>query len=310
MRRFYMLDIDLTEQVAERVDITELFDEWLGGTGVATRLLSQPCSGDTDPLGPEAPVIFAIGPLNNLFPVMSKAVALFKSPLTGDLGESHAGGRLGLSLFECGNHVIRIRGRAKDFSYLNIEDDQIELKQAYSLKGMSALATERVLRDAETRTGKRSFLRIGPAGERLSPISCVTVDSSRHFGRLGLGAVLGAKNIKAIVISGTRYMKLQNKRAFLNLYQRLFNEIVNSDVMTKYHDLGTSMNVIPLSKINGLPTRNFSQGFLKVRKGFLARLLPRTFLPSKLPVPDVRSVAYTWQRTEKLLSRNTTCTRP
>ena len=282
MRRFYMLDINLTEETAERVDCTELFSEWLGGTGVATKLLYDSCSSETDPLNPEAPVIFAIGPLNNMFPVMSKTVALFKSPLTGDLGESHAGGRLGLALFESGNHVIRIRGKAKEFSYLSIENDQIELKQAYSLKGMSALATERVLRDVETRSGKRSFLRIGPAGERLSPIACVTVDASRHFGRLGLGAVLGSKNVKAIVVSGDRYFKLDNKKPYLQLYQRIFDQVVNSEAMTKYHDLGTSMNVIPLSKINGLPTRNFSQGFFEGAENISGETFARDFLAQQI----------------------------
>lgn len=263
MRRFYMLDIDLTDNKWETVDVTELFEEWLGGTGVATKLLVDSCPPNVDPLSPEAPVIFAIGPLNNMFPVITKTVCLFKSPLTGNLGESHAGGRLGLSLYEAGYHVLRIRGKAKEPSYIVIENDRVKLKQAYSLKGMSALATERVLRDREHGIGKRSIIRIGPAGERLSPIACVTVDSSRHFGRLGLGAVLGSKNIKALVISGNKYWKLTDRKRYNALYHRIYKQVVESEAMAKYHDLGTAMNVVPLSKINGLPTRNFSQGFFE-----------------------------------------------
>ncbi len=263
MRRFWMLEIDLTSGEFKKVDVTELFSEWLGGTGVATKLLYDNCYPGLDPYSPQAPVIFAIGPLNNLFPVITKTVALFKSPLNGDLGESHAGGRLSLAMYESGYHAILIRGRAPSLSYVVIENDTVYIKPCNSLKEMSALATERVLRDSEEGLGKRAIVRIGPSGERLSPIACATVDTSRHFGRLGLGGVLGSKNLKAIVISGSKYWTLEKKREYNSLYLRLYKEVVQSDSMAKYHDLGTSMNVYPLSRINGLPTRNFSQGFFE-----------------------------------------------
>jgi aldehyde:ferredoxin oxidoreductase len=94
-------------------------------------------------------------------------------------------------------------------------------------------------------------------------MAAVTVDSSRHFGRLGLGGVLGSKNLKAIVISGGKYWKIDKKAEYNKVYNRLYKEVVSSDSMKKYHDLGTPINVVPLSKINGLPTRNFSQGFFE-----------------------------------------------
>ncbi len=263
MKQFWMLEVDLSTGESKRTEVTRLFDKWLGGTGVATKLLVDNCPPDIDPYAPQAPVVFAIGPLNNVFPVITKTAALFKSPLTGDLGESHAGGRFSLALYESGNHVLLLRGKAPSLSYIVIENDTVLIKPCNSLKGMSALASERVLRDTEEGLGKRSIVRIGPAGERLSPIACATVDSSRHFGRLGLGGVLGSKNIKAIVVSGSRYWKIEEKKKYNSLYTRLYKEIVHSDSMAKYHDLGTAMNVIPLSKINGLPTRNFSQGFFE-----------------------------------------------
>lgn len=266
MRTFRMLDIDLTTGTSQSVDVTPLFDEFLGGTGVATKLLSE-MDPTIDPYAPEAPVIFAIGPFTNVFPVCTKTVALFKSPLSGNLGESHAGGRLAMAMYGAGFHVIRIRGKVSSLSYLVIDEDRITIHKANSLKGMSALATERMLRDREDSEFKRSILRIGPAGERLSPIGEVTVDASRHFGRLGLGGVLGSKNLKAIMVSGGRYWTIPNKGAFNTFYKKLYDTVVASPLMKKYHELGTPVNVVPLSKINGLPTRNFSQGSFEGAKG-------------------------------------------
>ncbi len=262
-KKYYMLDIDLSKGRIEKVDITELFKKWIGGSGVATRLLIESVKPDTDPLSEENALIFAIGPLNNHYPVITKTTATFKSPLTGDFGESHAGGNLSLALYQAGFHALRIKGKAKELSYIKIDNDSVEIIKANSLKGMSATGTRRVLLDNLSKKDRiMSILRIGPAGERLSPIACIAVDSSRHFGRLGIGAVMGSKNIKAIVISGNRYWNMP-KGKYSALYKKLYKQVTDSDLMKKYHDLGTAANIIPLSKINGLPVRNYSQGFFE-----------------------------------------------
>jgi aldehyde:ferredoxin oxidoreductase len=263
MTKYYHLSIDLDSSTSTCQDCTQLFDEWLGGTGVATKLFSEYCLKPCEPLSPDAPVIFAIGPLNIIFPVMTKTVAIFHSPLTGNLGESHAGGRLALAMFESQNHLISIKGKASYPSYIVIENHQLRIEKAKSLWGFSATSTERILRNKEKGLGKRSIMRIGPAGERLSPLACVTVDSSRHFGRLGLGAVLGSKNIKAIVISGNQSLPVPNNKTYTKEYLKLHQTITQSTVMKKYHDLGTPMNVLPLHYSGALPTRNFTQGFFE-----------------------------------------------
>ncbi|PKL49493.1 MAG: aldehyde:ferredoxin oxidoreductase [Candidatus Riflebacteria bacterium HGW-Riflebacteria-2] len=266
MKNFYMLDIDLTAAKTEKVDITHLFERYIGGTGVASALFEE-IDPDIDPLSPDAPIIFACGPFSSVFPVATKTVVMYKSPLSGNLGESHAGGRLAMAMYGAGYHVIRIRGKAAVPSTVEIESDNFKISSASSLRGMSALATERIIRDHYKSDYKRSIVRIGPAGERLSPIACATVDSSRHFGRLGVGAVLGSKNIKAIIVSGGKYWKIDNPGPFNSYYKKLYDAVVESDQMKKYHDLGTPVNVIPLSKINGLPTRNFSQGYFENAEG-------------------------------------------
>ncbi|RCK78846.1 MAG: Tungsten-containing aldehyde:ferredoxin oxidoreductase [Candidatus Ozemobacter sibiricus] len=259
---FKMLDIDLTTGRHQVTDVSAQFDRDLGGTAVATSLLLD-TPADLDPYAPEAPIIFATGPFSAVYPVATKTVALFRSPLTGNLGESHAGGRLAMAMYGAGFHVIRVRGASPFPCYVTIDEDQVHLHRAHSLWGSSALAAERILRDHVPSSYKRSIVRIGPAGERRSPLAAATVDSSRHFGRLGLGGVMGSKNLKALVVSGGRYWPIVEKGKYNAFYKKLYDAVVKSPAMKKYHDLGTAMNVVPLSRINSLPTRNFAQGFFE-----------------------------------------------
>ncbi len=281
MPDFFLLDIDLTNQQYEKRNITELFSRWLGGTAVCSVLLEE-CGMDLEPYDPQAPIIFGIGPFSSVFPVATKTVALFRSPLTNDLGESHAGGRLAMSMYGAGYHMIRFRGVFPSLSYIVIDEDEVHFKRANSLKGMSALATERVLREREDSQFKRSIVRIGPAGERRSPIACATVDASRHFGRLGLGGVMGSKNLKAIVVSGGRYWTINDRKAMNAYYKKLYDTVVHSSTMKKYHNLGTAMNIIPMSAINGLPTRNFSQGFFESAQQISGETFARSYLSQQI----------------------------
>ncbi|MGB9755296.1 MAG: aldehyde ferredoxin oxidoreductase N-terminal domain-containing protein [Desulfurella sp.] len=262
MNNFYMLDINLSTNESKVVDITDVFREYIGGSGAATKLFIDSCKDNTDPLSQNSVVVFAIGPTNNHFPVITKTIAVFKSPLTGDFGESHAGGNVGLAMYQAGFHVLRIIGKSQDFSYLEIYNENVKIIKADSLRGMSATACERVLLDRYKHINQKSIIKIGPAGERLSPIACVSVDSSRHFGRLGLGAIFGSKNLKAIVIAGNKYWNAP-KGKYNAIYNSLYKEVTQSELMHKYHDLGTAANVMPLNKINGLPVRNYSQGFFE-----------------------------------------------
>lgn len=259
-----ILFADLTTG-SSRVETDEaLFADYLGGTGVATELLARHGCVDGDPLAPEAPVIFAIGPFSALYPVATKTVACFRSPLTGELGESHAGGRLAAALRETGIDALVITGASEKPVYLVLDGQKAAIRSANTFWGQSAPATERILRQAEGRPGREmSVVRIGPAGERLSPLACATVDSSRHFGRLGLGAVMGSKKLKALVVSGKGTVSIESHRAYQDVYDALYDRVVRSDEMKKYHNLGTPANVLALNAIRGLPTRNFSQGIFE-----------------------------------------------
>lgn len=252
-----VLNIDLTSKrfwVEERED---LFEQYLGGVGVASKLLSEECPQGVDPLGPENPIIFAVGPLNGLFPLASKTVACFKSPLTKNYGESHAGGRSSISIRLAGYGAIVIKGASNTPVYLAVYGPKVHFRDASALWGVrSTLTVGRVITEIEGGEGYRSIMRIGGAGERLVPYASLNADTYRHFGRLGLGAVFGSKKLKALFISGKRTLPVLDSGRYRKIYDEIYNSAVKSPLMRKYHELGTAVNISPLNEMGALPTRN------------------------------------------------------
>lgn len=244
-------------QVDERPD---LFEESLGGAGVASRLLEEECPEGADPLGADNPIIFAVGPLVGLFPMASKTVAMFKSPHTGNLGESHAGGRSAVALRLAGYGAMVIRGASTMPVYLVVDKDGVRFRDASTLWGMrSSYTVGDIMRQRESGAGQRTIMRIGRAGERQVSYACVITETYRHFGRLGLGAVFGSKQLKGVAIIGGRSLTVADRRAYRDVYDEIFDAATKSDLMQKYHEIGTPMNVLPLNEIGGLPTRNLQE---------------------------------------------------
>ena len=252
-----VLYIDLSTKrfwVEERRD---LFEEYIGGAGVAIRLLREEVPRGADPLGPENAIVFAVGPFNALYPMASKTVAMFKSPLTGNLGESHAGGRSAIAIRLAGYGAIVIKGASDIPVWVSIYGRRVYFRDARALWGMRSTHTVgRIIREVEGGHGFRTIMRIGRAGERLVRYACVVVDTFRHFGRLGLGAVFGSKKLKGLVIVGRGSIPVVDKLGYRKVYDKIFKEIIGTPATKKYHELGTAQNVIPLNEKGALPTRN------------------------------------------------------
>lgn len=254
-----VLYIDLQRKkirIEQRADLSQ----YLGGVGVASRLLEENIKPELDPLDPEQPVILSIGAASSIYPVVTKTVAMFYSPLTRELGESYAGGRLALTMLLAGYDAIVIQGKAEKPTYITLNSSNIEFKDARALWGMTSDEAGRVIREREPGGGKRSILRIGPAGENTVSFASVCVDTYRHFGRLGLGAVLGSKNLKAVTVIGDRSIPIKNFKEYFKVYQDIYNKVTDTEIMSKYHDAGTPVNVEPLNEMNSLPTKNLTQG--------------------------------------------------
>ncbi len=252
---FRVLKIDLAEGKG-RVLQLEGRDEYLGGSGLGAYLFEKFGFADRPWDDPEQPLIFAIGPLTGLFPLMSKTVCSFKSPYHDQFAESHAGGRSALSLRFAGIDALVLVGKARRPSFLTVGSRRIELKDAPFLWGMDVQAAGKALRRLSTGSGHRSIFRIGPAGEHRLATACINVDTYRHFGRLGAGAVMGSKNLKAVVVRGDANLDLPPGKKYKELFSKIYKKVTDAGMMHKYHDLGTAENVSVLNALSALPIRN------------------------------------------------------
>jgi aldehyde:ferredoxin oxidoreductase len=279
----YVLIVDLETKRFRVEDRTSLFKQYIGGTGVGIQLLQEFCPSGCDPLGPENPVVLSVGPFCGRFPLASKTTAVFKSPHTGDLGESHCGGRSAVAIRMAGYGAIVIRGASKIPVYLSIHDGRVEFRDASTLWGMASTFTVgRIIRENEPGAGFRTIMRIGRAGENLVSYATVTTESYRHFGRLGLGAVFGSKNLKAILVTGKNPIPPGDIKEHKKLYNEIYTSAVRSSLMRKYHDLGTASNVITLNEIGALPTRNLNSARFDDVEGISGENLAERFLGRRL----------------------------
>jgi aldehyde:ferredoxin oxidoreductase len=190
---------------------------------------------------------------------MSKTVCAFKSPYHDQYAESHAGGRSALSLRFADLDALVVTGAARNPSCLSIGSKHLDLVDVAYMWGTDVQASGKLLRRMFGGSGHRSILRIGPAGETGSAMACINVDSYRHFGRLGAGAVMGSKNLKGIVIQGDGVFPLEQTTKYSKLFSEVHNKLTATDMMMKYHSLGTAANLESLNTIQSLPWRNLKQ---------------------------------------------------
>jgi aldehyde:ferredoxin oxidoreductase len=292
-----LIDIDLTKRKITTADDAK-YDKFLGGVALATELFTKNCPPTVGPLSADNIIVFANGPLTAAFPTASKTVALFKSPLNNELGESYAGGRMASAMRFTDHDAIIIRGKASHPVYIAIHDKSVVIKNAELLWNLrSVFSVGRILRDAEPQgPGRRSFIRTGRAGDRLIKYANLNVDNYRHFGRLGLAAVFGSKNLKALVIEGTGDYKFPDMKLYKKVYRNIYNYLRDTDEMSKYHILGTAAGIKAINAMGALPTRNFSSGtFEHVDKisgeYFAENLLLRKISCSQCPVGCIH-IAY------------------
>ena len=253
---FNVLVVDL-ESGKSRAEIIDERSSVAGGSGLAALLFNRFGLSDRAWDHPSQPFILAVGPLTGYFPLMSKTVCSFRSPYHDQYTESHGGGRSALSLFFAGYDALVITGRAKVLSCLSVGSRHVTIRDVGFMKGYGVAMTGKLIRRMFPKSsGHRSILRIGPAGEIGSAMACVNIDSYRHFGRLGGGSVMGAKNLKGIVINGDSSRNLPDNRDYRGVYKKVYEQVTSTDMMRKYFHLGTAVNLQGLNDIEALPWRN------------------------------------------------------
>ena len=231
--------------------------QYIGGSGLGVRLLLDEGRADLDALDPGAPLIFAFSPLvGSPLTTSAKFAVVSKSPLTDRINDSLASSGFAVAGKSCGCDAIVIVGRARDLSVLIVDDGQVRLESAADCAGMTCEATAAALR---SRLGANfRIASIGPAGERLVRYATISHDG-RHAGRGGSGAVLGAKNVKAIAVRGTQRVEWAHPRELTAISKDLSRRSFGP-ATAKYRELGTATNLLTFNRFGALPTRNFQSG--------------------------------------------------
>src|SRR5580693_7277056 len=246
---------DVTDGTSEVLPLPDdILRAYIGGAGLGVWLLHRLAPAKADPLGPEAPLAFVFSPLvGTPLTTSAKFAVVAKSPLTGMLTDALASSQFAIAGKLTGHDAIVICGRSERLSVLLVDGEGTRLIDAAGLAGLSAAEADKRLRD-ELGRGWR-VAAIGPAGERGVRYATISHDG-RHAGRGGLGAVMGAKNLKAIAVRAAAKVATADPRSVLaaarDLRERSFGPAT-----AKYRELGTLANLLAFNAIAALPTRNF-----------------------------------------------------
>jgi len=256
-----ILDIDLSAGASRVLRFGDQFAlKYLGGRGFGAKLLWDNVSKPTDPLSPDNVVVIAPGPLTGLYlPASGKTSFVSLSPATGIYGDSNAGAQLGIELRQAGYDAMIIRGKAPALSYIWIGNDSVEIVPDEELKGKTCLETEGIIRG---RLGDQTvkIASIGVAGENLVRFACITADWGRNAGRTGMGAVLGSKNVKAIVVRGSRDLPVYDVAGLRKLSDAAFAELRRNPYFEFWQQQGLMSVVDYLNSAGVLPSYNFRDG--------------------------------------------------
>ena len=252
------LRIDVSSGSVERVPLEDAaLRQWIGGSGLGVRLLLDHQCAHLDPLDPAAPLVFAFSPLvGSPLTTSAKFAVVSKSPLTNRINDSLASSGFAVAGKSCGCDAIVIVGRAPELSVVIVDDGQVRVESAADCEGETCEATAAALR---SRLGANfRIASIGPAGERLVRYATISHDG-RHAGRGGSGAVLGAKNVKAIAVRGTQRVEWAHPRELTAISKDLSKRSFGP-ATEKYRELGTATNLLTFNRFGALPTRNFQSG--------------------------------------------------
>jgi aldehyde:ferredoxin oxidoreductase len=259
-----MLRIDLSNRSYRVEDIPDkIIKQYIGGRGLGAYLLYKSVPPRVDPLGEKNHLIFTAGPSNGTnLSYSSKTVINTKSPLTGIYLYAMSSGTIGHQLRKAGLWAIDVTGIADSPTYLVVNNQQVEFKEATPLWGMEPGEAQReMLADLSAR--EAATMAIGPAGERLLRYSAIMVDGPiyRAFGRGGSGCVMGSKKIKGMVIHGGGKVEVGNRDRFEKLRKDIVGRVKeNKKWADSWRRYGTRGNFDTLNKLGLLPTRNWQAG--------------------------------------------------
>lgn len=252
------LRVDLTAGTSTWVPLEEhVLRRFVGGVGLGTYLLHRESPPQADPLAPEAVLVFSLSPLvGTPLTTSAKFAVVGKSPLTERLNDALSSSHFALAAKRAGMDALVVTGACTSPKLLVIDDGQVHVHSAADLWGLPAAETADKIR---ARLGPEyQTVIIGPAGENLVRYATISHEN-RHAGRGGLGAVLGAKKLKAIAVAGTQRTPVAQPEAVVTAARDLSKKSFGP-ATAKYRELGTVANLLTFNRFAALPTRNFQQG--------------------------------------------------
>lgn len=258
-----ILRINLTEGKTSLEPLNvELAKKYLGARGLAGKMFADEVASDVDALSPENKLFIAAGALTGTnAPTSGRYVVVTKSPLNGVIASSNSGGQWGAHLKFAGYDMVILEGKAERPVYISINDDAVEIKDAAHVWGKDVYATTDTLKQ-EFGDDKVKVLSIGPAGENLSLISAVMNDLFRAAGRSGVGAVMGSKNVKAILVRGTGKVENSNADEMKNVLKSALGKLKENGVTGQgLPTYGTAVLVNIINESGLYPVKNFQESY-------------------------------------------------
>jgi aldehyde:ferredoxin oxidoreductase len=257
-----ILNVNLTtRQIIVETLPKEIYRKYPGGSALATYLILKNVPPKIEPLSDKNVLVFAVSPLTGL-PIsgISRVVVGAKSPLTGAIGDSQAGGYFPVSLKANGYDAIMFTGKSESPVYLYIDGENIELKDAKKVWGNETRRSEELIKE-ELNDNRLDIAQIGPGGENLVKYACILNMCTRANGRTGMGAVMGSKNLKAVVLKKKTKVKIHNKEEMLSLAKEATGRIKANEAIAGLALHGTDGDLEAFSDDGFLPTRNWQSGY-------------------------------------------------
>jgi aldehyde:ferredoxin oxidoreductase len=256
-----LLRVDLTHQKVSIEDIDpQVSKDYIGGRGVAMRYLYNEVDPQVDPFAPENKLIFATGPLTaSPAPTGNRYMVITKSPLSGALTNSNSGGDFPTWMKRTGFDLFIFEGKAEKPVYLWVNEDQVEIRSAEHLWGKDTHATTDIVLEETNPNAKVAC--IGPAGENLALMATIMNDKHRAAARSGVGAVMGSKNLKAVVCQGNKNTRMYDEAGMKQLSVKISKE-VGGDIKkgSSLREYGTAYVPSITNELGILPTRNLQTG--------------------------------------------------
>ncbi|MFX1519174.1 MAG: aldehyde ferredoxin oxidoreductase family protein [Promethearchaeota archaeon] len=308
--------INLSTGKIEIKDIDyDMAKEWLGGRGLGVKILYDNLKPKTDPLSPDNIIVFATGPLTGTgAPSSGRFCTVTKSPLTGTVSDSHCGGDFGHAIKAAGFDWLVITGKAAKPTMILCNDGKIELKDASKYWGMSVFETEKaILADLDPSSKGKTMEQlvrnpigvasIGPPGEKMKRLAAIMNRFYRAAGRGGHGAVMGSKNLKAVVAMGKQKIPMNDESAYKAAVKKNEDEVMQKGDVTKIggglYTLGTALLVNIINGAGIYPTQNFQEDQFSGAEVTSGEYLKENRLIKNVGCKGCRIMCGRWSKIEK-----------